>query len=204
MNRTNRAVNRILVFVVGLALCVAGTFAVLATVWSPADAWWSGAIESLVAIVDRLLRGERVADTSLTWPLLAVAASASFAIVVLIGVLARLGRRMPPAVLRSTPGEATDGLIRVRAPFVSDALTHSLNARDDVLATHVTMLTVQREVVVHISVTPRKNTCPIRLSEHVDHLGRNLGSMLGRDLAIYISVHSGIRAQFAAENRRLS
>jgi hypothetical protein len=54
-----------------------------------------------------------------------------------------------------------------------------------------------------VSVSPRQNTSPRAVVADVDRLVTNLATLTGRDIATYISVHSGLRTALAHDRRRL-
>jgi len=58
--------------------------------------------------------------------------------------------------------------------------------------------------VLHVAVTPRQNTDPRMLADHVDRLLANLATLTGRETETYISIHTGLRARLAHDQRRLS
>lgn len=55
-----------------------------------------------------------------------------------------------------------------------------------------------------MSVTPRQNTDPRALAEHVDTLVESLAKLTGQDVPTYISIHTGLRAKLAHDKQRLS
>jgi hypothetical protein len=58
--------------------------------------------------------------------------------------------------------------------------------------------------VLHVSVTPRQNSDPRDVVERVDRLVTNLATLTGEETQTFISVHSGLRARLAGDQRRLS
>ena len=61
MNRTNRALNRIVLFIVGLLFLAIGAVLVTIIVWPAATEYWTGATEAgqswLEGVVDQTLIG---------------------------------------------------------------------------------------------------------------------------------------------------
>ena len=58
--------------------------------------------------------------------------------------------------------------------------------------------------MLHVSVTPRQNTDPREVVDHIDRLLTNLATLTGRDTETYVSIHTGLRARLAHDQRRLS
>lgn len=87
---------------------------------------------------------------------------------------------------------------------MSDALKNSLDQRDEILFSSVTANDIRKTPVMHVSVTPRQNTSPAQVVADVDQLVTNLAMLTGKNVQTYISVHSGLRAKLAHDQRRLS
>lgn len=205
MNHTNRALNRIVLFAIGIVFLVAGALPLIALAWpAAADPWSSigGAAQDWLVQADE---ATLIADTGLS----VIALGAVALLVVLIIVLLALavssvrGRRSK-TLLRSTGAQNPLGRVTVTEAFVSDAVTHSLASRDDILSSGVTADTVRSAPVLHVRVTPRQNTSPRLIAELVDRLVGNLATLTGQNTATYISIHTGLRARLARDQRRLS
>ena len=96
-----------------------------------------------------------------------------------------------------------EGRITVTDGFASEALKNALGERDEILSSRVSAGEVGKESVLHVAVTPRQNTSPRDVAEHVDTLVTNLAALTGQNLRAYISIHSGLRAKLARENTRV-
>lgn len=204
MNSTNRALNRILLFVIGLLLLSLGAVAVTVTSWPTAAEIWTGAGRSAESWIDRAMAATAIAGGTVTW--LGVGAVAAIVVIVVLLVLALtsvIGRRSRTA-LRSSGSQNPLGRVTVTESFVSDAVKNSLASRDEILFTSVTADDVRREPVLHVAVTPRQNTDPREVADHVARLLDNLATLTGRETAAYVSIHTGLRARLAHDQRRLS
>jgi len=204
MNRTNRALNRIVLFIVGLLFLAIGAVLVTIIVWPAATEYWTGATEAgqswLEGVVDQTLIGA----TAVSWIAIAALVLIVFLVILLIVALTRIGGGRTHTVLRSTGSQSPLGRVIVQESFVSDALKHSLNQRDEILFSSVTANDIRKQPVMHISVTPRQNTSPRQVVKDVDQLVTNLATLTGKDTPTYISVHSGLRAKLAHDERRLA
>lgn len=194
MNATRRGLNRFFLFLVAIVLLAAGALALaVALVPGVADAWTSiaGGFQGWLQDLGRDSAG---------WG--AVAAIVVLAIILIVMASAAVrGRRHTP--LQST-GSATDnGRITVTDGFASAALNNALEERDEILSARVTAGEVRHESVLHVAVTPRQNTSPRQVAEHVETLVSNLASLTGQELRAYISIHSGLRAKLARDNTRV-
>lgn len=127
-----------------------------------------------------------------------------FLVILLIVALTRVGGGRSHTVLRSTGAQNPLGRVTVQESFVSDALKNSLDQRDEILFSSVTANDIRKTPVMHVSVTPRQNTSPAQVVADVDQLVTNLAMLTGKNVQTYISVHSGLRAKLAHDQRRLS
>lgn len=204
MNNTNRALNRIVLFLIGLVFLALGAVVVTATAWPTAGEIWTSAGESADGWLAQAGEATRIAGSSVTWVGIAAVAAIVIVIVLLILALTSVSGRRSKTVLRSSGAQNPLGRVTVTESFVSDAIKNSLDADDDLLATSVTANTIRKVPVLHVSVTPRQNTSPRQVVERVDQLVTNLVTLTGQETSTYISVHSGLRAKLAHDRSRLS
>jgi len=194
MNATRRGLNRFLLFLVAVVLLGLAALA-LAVGLLPggADTWTSvmGGFQGWLESLGRESAG---------WG--AVAAIVVLVILlVLIASAAVRGRRHAP--LQSTGSASDEGRITVTDGFASEALKKALGERDEILSSRITAGEVGKQSVLHVAVTPRQNTSPREVAEHVDTLVTNLAAITGQNLRAYISIHSGLRARLARDNTRV-
>ncbi|MDQ1176396.1 hypothetical protein [Microbacterium sp. SORGH_AS_0421] len=194
MNATRRGLNRFLLFLVAVVLLGLAALA-LAVGLLPGgtDAWTSvmGGFQGWLESLGRESAG---------WG--AVAAIVVLVILlVLIASAAVRGRRHAP--LQSTGSASDEGRVTVTDGFASEALKNALGERDEILSSRITAGEVGKQSVLHVAVTPRQNTSPREVAEHVDTLVTNLAAITGQNLRAYISIHSGLRARLARDNTRV-
>lgn len=204
MNDTNRVLNRVVLFVVGLVLIALGAVAVLATAWNPARDAWSAATGAGDSWLAGAAEATAIGATTASWVAVGGVAVIVLAVALLIFLLTRVGGGRSRVVLRSAASETPLGRVVVREGFASDAIKNALSTRPDVLSVSVLAADIRRQPVMHVAVTPRQNTDPRALAEDVDRLVANLAIVTGQQIPTYISVHSGLRAKLAADHRRLA
>lgn len=204
MNRTNRALNRTVLFIVGLLFLAIGAALVTLIVWPTAVEYWTGATEAGQSWIDDAVRTTTIGATTISWIAIAALALILFLVILLIVALTRVGGGRSHTVLRSTGAQNPLGRVTVTEAFVSDALNHSLAQRDEILHSNVTANDIRKTPVMHVAVTPRQNTSPKQVVADVDQLVSNLATLTGKNTHTYISVHSGLRAKLAHDQRRLS
>lgn len=194
MNATRRGLNRFLLFLVAVVLLGLGALALAVGLLPGGTDTWTSVMGGFQGWLESLGR------ESAGWG--AVAAIVVLAILlILIASAAVRGRRQAP--LQSTGSANDEGRITVTDGFASEALKNALGERDEILSSRVSAGEVGKESVLHVAVTPRQNTSPRDVAEHVDTLVTNLAALTGQNLRAYISIHSGLRAKLARDNTRV-
>lgn len=204
MNNTNRALNRILLLIIGLLFLGLGAIGVAIMSWPTATDTWKSAGKNAESWFDQAFAATQIAGSQATWIGVGAVAAIVIIIVLLILALTSVAGHRSKTVLRSSGAQNPIGRVTVTESFVSDAVKNSLAGRDEILSTSVTANDIRRQPVLHVSVTPRQNTDPRVLIDHVDRLLTNLATLTGRDTETYISIHTGLRARLAHDQRRLS
>lgn len=194
MNATRRGLNRFLLFLVAVVLLGLGALALAVGLLPGGTDTWTSVMGGFQGWLQGLGRD------SAGWG--AVAAFVVLAIIlIVIAASAVRGRRQAP--LQST-GSANDaGRITVTDDFASEALNNALGDRDEILSSRISAGEIKNESVLHVAVTPRQNTSPRQVAEHVDTLVTNLAALTGQNVRAYISIHSGLRAKLARDNTRV-
>nr|WP_201470713.1 hypothetical protein [Microbacterium hydrocarbonoxydans] len=204
MNNTNRALNRTLLFIIGLLFLGLGALGIAIMSWPTASDIWRSAAEEARSWLDQAIAATAIAGGSLSWIGIGAVAAVVVVIVLLVVALISLTGRRSRTAFRSTGAQNPLGRVTVTEAFVSDAVKNSLATRDEILSTHVTANDVRRQPVLHVAVTPRQNTDPRELVDLVDRLLTNLATLTGRETDTYVSIHTGLRARLAHDQRRLS
>lgn len=204
MNNTNRALNRTLLLIIGLLFLGLGALGIAIMSWPTAADIWTSAGADARTWLDQALAATAIAGGNLSWIGLGAVAAILVVIVLLIIALTSIAGRRSKTAFRSSGAQNPLGRVTVTESFVSDAVKNSLATRDEILSAHVTANDIRREPVLHVAVTPRQNTDPRELVDQVDRLLANLATLTGRDTATYVSLHTGLRARLAHDQRRLS
>ncbi|MBT2500601.1 hypothetical protein J7E25_16005 [Agromyces sp. ISL-38] len=200
MNSTNRFLNRICLFLVGVLLIALGASVAAVVLVPDLGRAWADVAGAARAWTDQAVGATLIGDSTLSW--VAIAALAVIVIIVillLVVALTGLGGGRTSTVLRtsSQAGTGEAGYIIVDSAFASDALRTALDRRPDVLFSSVTAHRIRKTAVMEVSVTPRQNTSPLDVAHDVDKLLRNLATLTGSTIPTYVSIHSGLRSRLA-------
>lgn len=203
MNNTNRALNRTLLLIIGLLFLGLGALGIAITSWPTAADVWSSAGKGARTWLDQTIAASAIAGGNLSWIGIGAVAAIVVVVVLLILALTSVAGRRSKTVFRSSGAQNPLGRVTVTESFVSDAVKNSLATRDEILSSSVTANDIKSRPVLHVAVTPRQNTDPRELVDHVDRLLTNLAALTGRETETYVSIHTGLRARLAHDQRRL-
>jgi len=204
MNSTNRVLNRIILFVVGIVLLALGAAVVTIIIWPAAAKYWTGAATAIKSWTEAAIADTTVEATTINGFAMAILLLIIILLILVILVLTHVGGGRSRTVLHASGQQNPLGHVTVQESFVSDALKHSLNNREEVLFSSVSAKNIRKQPVLHLSVTPRQNTSPRDLVEDLNTLVTNLATLTGENVPTYISLHSGLRAKLARNQRRLA
>ena len=204
MNTTNRALNRALLLIIGLLFLGLGAVGIAIMSWPTATDIWTSAGKDARSWLDQAIAATAIAGGGLSWIGIGAVAAILVVVVLLILALTSIAGRRSKTAFRSTGAQNPLGRVTVTESFVSDAVKNSLATRDEILSAQVTANDIRNTPVLHVAVTPRQNTDPRELVDHVDRLLTNLATLTGRETATYVSIHTSLRARLAHDQRRLS
>jgi hypothetical protein len=204
MNATNRVINRLILFVVGICLLFLGAAVVAIIIWPAAAKFWTGAATAVKSWTETGIALTALGATTVSWIGIAALLLIVVLLILLILVLTHIGGGRSRTVLRDSGRQSPLGHVIVQESFVSDALKHSLNNREEILFSSVNAKSIRSQPTLHLSVTPRQNTSPLKLLEDLNMLVTNLETLTGESLPTYISFHSGLRAKLASNQRHLT
>jgi len=204
MNATNRGVNRVILFVVGVTMIGAGGAVVMAMLSPDAgNLWQSWLATGAEWTVSADERSRISAATTLSWFTLGILALLVVVVIIAVMIIARLGGGRSSVVIREEAGAGTQGSVTIRHGFAADAITQSLAAHDEILSSRVNARRLWGADLLHVSVTPRQNTSPVDIAETVTGLVDRLASLLGREVPTLVTIHAGIRSRLAADQSRV-
>jgi hypothetical protein len=198
MNATNRALNRMLVLVIGLLLAIIGAgAAALAFVPMVRDAW-DAASGTVASQVTGFVQSNPLAGTGASWPLAAALALLVIAIVLLIVFVVRQGGGHTRTAVTE---RADDGIVRIDSAVAEHALEDALATHPEFVASHVSTYAVRRTPVLKVSVTCRRGVSPADASRIVDDTLTALDRLLGRELPALVQLSGGFRARVRSTTR---
>ena len=204
MNATNRGLNRVILFVVGVILIGMGAAAVMAILSPDAGRLWKSGLATGVEWMLSADERSRISDaTTFSGLTLGILALLAVVVIVAVMVIARLGGGRSGVVIREEAVAGAQGSVTIRHGFAADAITQSLAAHDEILSSKVGARRLWGADLLHVSVTPRQNASPVDVAETVTDLVDRLAQLLGREVPTLVTIRSGIRSRLAADQSRV-
>ncbi|MEV7663846.1 hypothetical protein [Paenarthrobacter sp. NPDC089316] len=199
MRNTNRALNRILLAVIGLVLLGAGA-AFIAAGTSPGAAGRWASIGSSVRDHLRQLAGTApLPEPVRSWWLVAGIAVLLVGAVLGAAWLASQGGGKTPRLAQRSEGSA--GRTVVDAGLVSAAVKEALSGNPDVLATSVSAWESRRGTALRLRLEARKGASPKDIGDTVEHLLQEVDHWLGHPMPVLVRITSGPRTQVSGSRR---
>ena len=199
MNSTNRALNRLLLLVVGFLLVAVGAAAATVVLLPAVRDGWTSAADPVRSQVDNWLQATPLGTTGVSWIMPAVLVLIVLAVILLLAFSFRQGRGRTGTVVEEPVGE--HGRTVVASKVAEQALEDALSARPEFVASHVSTYRVKRTPTLKVSVTCRRGVSPKDASDIVEGTLRALDALLGRELPALVQISGGFRARVSGSTR---
>ncbi|MGR0161950.1 hypothetical protein [Paenarthrobacter nitroguajacolicus] len=199
MRNTNRALNRILLTLVGLVLLGTGAALIAAGTLPWAAELWTVTASSVRDHARNLAGTAPLPEPVRSWwlvlavalPLVGAALSAAW--------LACQGGGKTPRLAEQSEGTA--GRTVIDAGLVSTAIREALKGNTDVLSTSVSAWESRRGTALQIRLEARKGASTRELADTVEQLLRRTDAWLGHPIPALVRITSGARTQIAGSRR---
>ena len=201
MNRTPRALNRILLGLIGLILMGLGGGLLWLSLDSGAARRWQGFASDVLDRIqafgaDTALPGQ---SQSWIWPLLVVAMLV--AIVLLVLWAAAQGRGRTGTLVSEYDDDGAPGRVAISGAVAEQALRSALQEEPDVAAAAVSTYDVRGSSALRIRINPRQGAAPHLIAADATRLVEALDTALGRKPSVLISIDAGRKLRFNREDR---
>ncbi|ASN22009.1 hypothetical protein [Arthrobacter sp. YN] len=205
MRQTNRALNRILLALLGLALLGAGAAVIAAGTLPGAADTWTAVASSVRDSARNLLGTAPLPDPVRSWWVAAGIAVLLVGVALSAAWLASQGGGRTPRLAEQRDGtdvrEGTRGRTVVDVGLVSTALQEALSGNRDVLATSVSAWESRRGTALRLRMEARKGSSPRELADTAEELIRELDALLGHPIPVLVRITSGARTQVSGSRR---
>lgn len=177
MTRSNRAINRLLLALVGLLLLVAGAYIA----------------NNSYPVVELA----RIPTPTITGLWIVAAAALVVVVLALLWVVSR-GRGRTRTLIRR---DSEEGAASIQTRVVADLISEDLARLPDVVGVSATAFQVRRETVLELRVTTRSGADLRIVVDSVERAVAQLDDVLETRIPVLLHVASGVRAGFARQQR---
>jgi hypothetical protein len=199
MSRTNRALNRILLAILGLLLLAAGALAAAAGLVPAVAAAWTATAASGLDRTSELLATEPIPGTTLSWwaaagvggPLLAAALSIAW-------LMSQGGGRSPSI---ATDQDGDGGRTVVDTGLIAAAVSESLAGNRRVVGSSVSAWDVRGTTGLRLRLEARTGASPREIADTAEDLVQGIDRLLGHPMPVLVRITSGTRSKVAGIDR---
>jgi hypothetical protein len=199
MNNTNRALNRILIAVIGLlTLLIGASLVAVATLPAIRGAYGSAA-PGIHAAVTGWLKTMPLFDTGSSWGWVFVLAVLVFIVILLLVFIFRQGHGRQGILLTDDTTQA--GTTVIDSNVAEQAIQDDLDGRQEFVASRVSTYQVRGTPVLKISVACRRGVSPRDVTTTIEKTLTAFDTMLGRQIPALIQISGGVRARLSRTTR---
>lgn len=201
MNETPRALNRVLLFIIGVKMLAVGLLLVLlATVPAVAD-WWHGWSGSVWADAEDAFRATRFPGRQESWLWIVAGAVLLLVIVAMVAWLAQQGKGRANLLVSSDDDSHVDGEVQIGGGVAEQALRAALADRPDLAGASVATYEVKGQPCLRVRIHPRQGVAPHLLAAEVSRLVEALDLVIGKKTPVLVHMATGARARFTKAER---
>ncbi|MDR6437756.1 hypothetical protein J2790_002905 [Paenarthrobacter nicotinovorans] len=201
MNGTPRALNRVLLFIIGVKLLAVGLLLMLLATVPAVAAWWHGFSAGVWAGMENAFRQTRLPGHEESWLWIVAGAVLVAVIVAMIAWLSQQGKGRANLLVASDDDSHIDGEVRIGGGVAEQALRAALAERTDLAAASVATYEVRGKPGLRIRIQPRQGVAPHVLAAEVSQLVEALDLVIGQKTPVLVHMVSGARSRFTKAER---
>ncbi len=201
MNGTPRALNRVLLFIIGVKLLAVGMLLVLLAAVPAVAAWWHGWAASVWAGAEEAFRRTRFPGREESWLWIVAGLVLVLIIVAMVAWLSQQGKGKSNLLVASDDDSHVAGEVRIGGGVAEQALRAALSERPDLAGFSVATYEVQGQPGLRIRVQPRQGVAPHILAAEVSQLVEALDLVIGKRTPVLVHMASGARAKLTKAER---
>ncbi len=201
MNGTPRALNRVLLFIIGLKLLAVGLLLLLLATVPAVAAWWHGWSAAAWAGMENAFRQTRFPGREESWLWIVAGAVLVAIIIAMIAWLSQQGKGRANLLIASEDDSHINGEVRIGGGVAEQALRAALAGRTDLAAASVATYEVRGRPGLRIRIQPRQGVAPHLLAAEISQLVDALDLVIGQKTPVLVHMVSGARSRFTKAER---
>ncbi|HKU34955.1 MAG TPA: hypothetical protein VJP90_05350 [Paenarthrobacter sp.] len=199
MRNTNRALNRLMLAIVGLVLTGAGAVVFAVGVLPSAASTWTATGAFAANQARNLMDSAPLAGPVRSWWVVAGIAVLLLGAVLCVVWLSRQGGGRTPVLGRQSHG--AEGATVIDSGLVALAVQEAFADNKQVLSTSVSAWESQRGTALRLAVEARHGASPRELADAAEELVREIQAWMGHPIPVLIRITSGARSGVARIRR---
>lgn len=199
MNNTNRALNRLFIFIIGVLLVALGAVAVAVGVLPGFRPGWEETAPTIRGGIDEVYGASPMFSTGTSWIGLGVLIALTLLVVALVIFIAKQGKGRTHRLIRDQ--QTQHGVTVIDAAVAEDVIKDALADRPELVSASVSTFDVRGTPTLNVSVTARRGVSPKQISRTVETAVHALDSVLGREIPVVVQIGGGFRARTSAATR---
>lgn len=201
MNGTPRALNRVLLFIIGVKLLAVGLLLVLlATVPAVAN-WWHGWAGAAWAGAEEAFRRTRFPGREESWLWILAGLVLILVIIAMVAWLSQQGKGKANLLVADDDDSPVAGAVRIGGGVAEQALRAALSERQDLAGSSVATYEVNGQPGLRIRVQPRQGVAPHILAAEISQMVEALDLVIGKKTPVLVHMVSGARAKLTKAER---
>ncbi len=201
MNGTPRALNRVLLFIIGVKLLAVGVLLLLLATVPAVAAWWHGWSATAWAGMENAFRQTRFPGREESWLWIVAGAVLVAIIIAMIAWLSQQGKGRANLLIASDDDSHINGEVRIGGGVAEQALRAALAGRTDLAAASVATYEVRGRPGLRIRIQPRQGVAPHLLAAEISQLVDALDLVIGQKTPVLVHMVSGARSRFTKAER---
>lgn len=201
MNGTPRALNRVLLFIIGVKLLAVGLLLLLLATVPAVATWWHVWSAAAWARTEELFRDTRFPGREESWLWIVAGLVLVAIIVAMIAWVSQQGKGRANFLVSSDDDSDVDGQVRIGGGVAEQALRAALSERTDLASASVATLEVKGKPGLRIRIQPRQGVAPHVLAAEVSQLVEALDLVIGQKTPVLVHMVSGARSRFTRAER---
>lgn len=201
MNQTPRAVNRVVLTILGLLLTAAGAHGLLLSVLPGYATGWRGLATRAGEAGGAVLTATTLSGQRDSWLWILVVVAMIALMLLMVWWVAVQGKGKTGIFARDYHDDDARGIVEIASSVPEEAIRAALADRPDVVSVHVTTWEAPHDAGLRVKVQPRQGAAPSRIADDVSAVVSGMEAALGRGGPVVIHVAAGARTRMSRAER---
>ncbi|MEE2570177.1 hypothetical protein V1638_12320 [Pseudarthrobacter sp. J64] len=201
MNSTPRALNRILIGILGAKLLAVGILLVLLAAVPAVARWWQAWSSRLWDMALRAFEQTRFPGRPESWLWIVVAVVLAVLIGLVIAWVAQQGKGRADLLVAPRDDGDVPGTVRIAGGVAEQAIKGALAGRADLAGSSVATYSIKGNPALRIRLQPRQGVAPQLLAAEVAELVAALEELVGERIPVLVHISAGARTRLSRAER---